>query len=68
MPCPGVANCGDAEISDEPNPSVVQMQHISKSFGGVQALRDVHFEIVPGEVHALLGENGAGKLTLINVT
>jgi ABC-type sugar transport system ATPase subunit len=40
--------------------AVFKAEHISKSFGGVQALQDVHFEIFPGEVHALLGENGAG--------
>ena len=35
---------------------------INKRFGGVRALRDVNLEVRAGEVHALLGENGAGNL------
>ncbi len=40
---------------------------ISKSFGGVRALRAASFSAEPGEVHALVGENGAGKSTMIKI-
>ena len=44
---------------------LLQLRNITKSFGSVQALSDVDFEVRNGEVMALVGDNGAGKSTLI---
>ena len=48
-------------------PSALALHGISKRFGSVQALRGADFTLMPGELHALLGENGAGKTTLMHV-
>ena len=45
----------------------LEMQNISKQFGGIRALNDVTVKVKPGEIHALIGENGAGKSTLIKI-
>ena len=45
----------------------LRLEHISKSFPGVKALDDIHFDLGDGEIHALCGENGAGKSTMMNI-
>jgi ribose transport system ATP-binding protein len=45
----------------------VELRNITKSFGGVAALKSVTLKVMPGEIHALMGENGAGKSTLMKI-
>ena len=47
--------------------TILKLKDISKRFGGVQALNGVSFEVDRGEVHAILGENGAGKSTMMKI-
>lgn len=46
---------------------ILELKGITKIFPGVKALNQVQFQLKPGEVHALMGENGAGKSTFIKV-
>jgi branched-chain amino acid transport system permease protein len=48
-------------------PMALEVQHLSKHFGGLKAVDDVSFSVRRGSVHALIGPNGSGKTTTLNV-
>ncbi len=54
------------ELPENPQ-KILQIDHLTKTFPGVIALKDVTLDLNEGEVHALCGENGAGKSTLIKI-
>ncbi len=47
--------------------ALLELTNVSKSFGGVQALRSVDFTLLAGQIHGLAGENGAGKSTMMKI-
>ena len=48
------------------NPAI-ELRKISKSFGPVQANKDITIRVMPGTIHGIIGENGAGKSTLMSI-
>ena len=50
-----------------PSPYAIQLKGISKSFGPVQANRDINIAVPKGTIHGIIGENGAGKSTLMSI-
>jgi len=45
---------------------ILKLAHVTKTFGGIQALDDVSFEIAEGEIFGIIGPNGSGKTTIVN--
>lgn len=54
-------------MSAAPPTSVLSVRRLSKTFGGRVVLREVDLDILPGEIHGLVGQNGSGKSTLIKI-
>ena len=47
--------------------NIVSVRQISKSYGSVQALKDISFDVKPGEIFGLIGPDGSGKTTLFRI-
>jgi branched-chain amino acid transport system ATP-binding protein len=57
----------NADPSDSGQTPILELRGLSKSFGGLHAVRGVTFKIMPGDRKAIIGPNGAGKTTLFNL-
>ncbi|MFI7500741.1 sugar ABC transporter ATP-binding protein [Streptomyces sp. NPDC049687] len=52
---------------DRPRHHRLEVAELSKRFGSTRALREVHLQVAPGELHGLVGQNGCGKSTLVKI-
>ena len=67
-PAPERGHASEAgAVADTTQTALLKLDNISKIFGGVKALQAIRFDVMPGEVLCLAGENGCGKSTLIKV-
>lgn len=57
----------ELRVAKEIGPPILRVENVSKSFGGVHALKNVDIEVREGEIVSLIGPNGSGKTTLLNV-
>ena len=56
-----------AMIVPPPAEEIIRLDRVTKRFGGITAVNDVSFGIARGEIHAVVGENGAGKSTIMKM-
>jgi ABC-type sugar transport system ATPase subunit len=57
----------DVRVGDEPRQAQLAAERLARSFGATKALQDGSLSVLPGEIHALVGENGSGKSTLVKL-
>ena len=64
---PGTASIAMTESTATTDDEIIRLDRVTKRFGGITAVNDVSFGIRRGEIHAVVGENGAGKSTIMKM-